>query len=230
MRLAFLLACLPLTAHANPNGGLSRPFLGSPGALSAWDVTPDMVPDGAWDWGAVPGYGFAAARADDLSPGLAGAVATITCAEGRAGPEMNVMVNYWLQDPDARQPSTLATVTGALSGDLSAILPGPALDPGGMYTLDLFNSAISGRPAAYDLGQGKVPTSHISFPFNAAPPQAYHDAVATFVEALRAVPPEGRILLRFIPQRGAEDVKLTLPIQGLTESLDAVAERSLSCP
>ena len=230
MRLALVLACLPLAAYANPNGGLSRPFLGSPGALSAWDVTPDLVPEGAWDWGAVPGYGFAAARADELSPGLAGAVATITCTEGHTGPEMNVMVNYWLQDEGARDPSTLATVTGALSGDLSAILPAPALDPGGMYTLDLFNSTISGRPAAYDLGEGNVPTSDVSFPFNEAPPQAYHVAVATFVASLRAVPPQGRILLHFTPQRGLEEVTLTLPIAGLTESLDSLADRSASCP
>jgi hypothetical protein len=109
------------------------------------------------------------------------------------------MVNYWLSDPGA--PSALGAVAEALAGDLSGIRPGPALDPGGMYTIDLFNSMISGRPAAYDLGTGPVPTTGVSFLLSEAPPQAYRDGVAAFVAGLRALPPEARIRLRFVPQR-----------------------------
>ena len=58
----------------------------------------------------------------------------------------------------------------------------------------------------------------------------FADAVATFVTRLRALPPEARILLRFVPQRDAEEVKLTLPTAALTEALDAVATRSATCP
>jgi hypothetical protein len=232
MRLALLLACLPLAAQANPNGGLSQPFLGAPGTLTAWDIMPGDLPEGRWDWGAVPGYGFAAVRGARVSPGLADAVATITCAEGRGGPEMNVMVNYWIADPEARQdePSGLGLVTGALTGDFAAILPAPEVSPDDMYTIDLFNSMISGRPASYDIGEGEVSTTGVSFPFNEAPPQAYHDAVAAFYAGLRALPPDGRVILRFVPQRDLPEVKLALPLEGLQEALDGVEQRSNNCP
>ncbi len=233
IRLASLLVLLPLAAAAeepNPNGGLSRPFLGSPGSLSNWDLLPDMVPDGRWDWGAVPGYGMAAARAVAVSEEIADAVLSLTCLEGRGGPELNVYVNYWLAE-DAAAPDPAGGLVGAvLSGDLTGMLPPPALEEDNVYTMDIFNSMRSGRPASYDLGQGIVPTTHISFPFNEAPPADYHAATDAFRAALRELPPDGRIVLRFVTRRGEGEAKLRFPAEGLAGALDLMAERSGACP
>lgn len=229
MRLPILLlAALPTVAPAQ---GLNRPLLGSPGSLDAFGVMPDMIPEGRWDWGAIPGYGMAAARPHALSPNIADAVLVLTCLEGRAGPELNIYVNYWLRDPSDATPETgVGLVLDALTGNFDD-LTAPAYDPEEVYTIDIFNSLRSGRPASYDLGNGIVPTTGVSFAYNEAPPQAYHDATMAFREGARALPPEGEIVLRFLPTRDhTEEAKLEFPVEGLAQALEEVETRSYICP
>jgi hypothetical protein len=71
----------------------------------------------------------------------------------------------------------------------------------------------------------------VSFPYNEAPPQAYFDATTAFREAARALPPGGRIILRFLPTRDhAEEAKLRFPVDGLAQALEEVEARSYVCP
>lgn len=57
---------------------------------------------------------------------------------------------------------------------------------GDEYMLDLFNSSISGRPAAWDMGAGPVSTAAISFEMRALemPPPEYFAAMEVFAAAL----------------------------------------------
>jgi hypothetical protein len=143
IRLALAFACLPFATLAQ---GLNVPHLGAPGGLSAFELQPSMLPADRWDWGAHLYFGLAGIRAASVSPELEDALVSITCQHRRGAGQMNVHVSYW------RAGTT---------------------NPGDLYVLDLFDSADSGRPAAYDLGGGWVSTADLSFPWEEAPPPAY---------------------------------------------------------
>jgi len=148
------------------------------------------------------GYGMAGAGATAVE-GLEGAVLALACFDLNDRPEMQVLVNYWL-------PGSLRTED--------------------VYTLDLFNSTISGRPASYDLGRGEVSTAALSFHVNEVPPPGYYAAVASFSRALNALPGDATIRVRFTPRRYAsETVTATFPAQGLAEALTGIAG-SETCP
>ena len=102
---------------------------------------------------------MAGAVASAVSPNLDSAMLQIDCVRQPEPAHLRVGLHYWLAG---------------------------RAEPGQRYTLDLFNSAFSRRPAAYDLGQGQVSTAAIDHNVSrdGPLPAAYFAAIDRFLGPL----------------------------------------------
>lgn len=143
----------------------------------------------------------AASLAETVSSGLDSAILQIDCMKGRQSsdpPSVEIVLGYWLA--------------------------GRAFD-GDQYSLDVFNSSGSGRPAGYDLGAGPVSTSHIDFSAfkpQSAPPE-YRTLIGDFYHEMIAGPSQ---VVVFFETRGQEN-RVEFPTADLS---DAMKEMQRFCP
>ena len=99
---------------------------------------------------------MAGALASVISANLDSAMLQIDCVRQPAPTHLRVGLHYWLAGKS---------------------------EPGQRYVLDLFNSAFSMRPAAYDLGQGPISTAGINHNVtrDGPLPAAYYAAIDQFL-------------------------------------------------
>ena len=134
--------------------------------------------------------------ASELSDELSRADLKIRCVDSFAGPSLDFSVDY--------------------------VFAGGRY-PGDEYAFDLFNSSVSGRPAAYDIGAGLVRTDGIEFStlFNREqPPQEYIEAMGQLWTDLQLMSETSTVEVRFVTSEVQQPyVRLVFPMTGFSDVL-----------
>lgn len=168
-------------------------YVGSGGSENSYE---SLVHDELEMWSAVVegNYFLAAVNASGMSDELSWAVMELRCEDTFAGSKIEFGIEYIFEGGEY---------------------------PGDAYSLDLFNSVGSGRPAAFNLGSGFVRTDHINFStfFNPEqPPQEYIEGTIGLWRDLQSMGAEERVEVRF-ETRGANEpyLQLIFPLSGFEE-------------
>lgn len=191
-----LPALLPMSAAAQQN--LEGPDAG-PFYVRDLMIAYDSLP--TWSAFVVPTHREfgGIVSANQMSADVQRAGLWISCTDSFAGPTLDVRVSYVFTD---------------------------GVYPGDEYSLNLFNSVGSGRPAAYDIGQGLVRTDDIRFSSMSrdAPPQEYTERVTQFWHDLQNLGEDQTIEVRFEVRRSAGPyVQLFFPMTGFSEIVEQSA-------
>ncbi len=192
--IAHIALVEPSLAQQNVLGGVSGPFRLEEITYTGGSY-PAIVHDELSNWAAyyTPTTFMAVVSASTLSDGLSRADLTIECRDTFAGRTVNFGVGYLLTN---------------------------GVYPNDQYSLNLFNSIRSGRPASFNIGSGFVRTDHIKFSTlsNESPPKEYVEGTLQLWSGLQSMDESAAFEVRFeTDQLAGPYVRLLFPMTAFSE-------------